>query len=377
MVFLPFWGLPVLPLLANAANLLKVPISSTLQFVNGSNGASQLGSRSVFTPNQNQILKVVASVRCGNNQTFNQVLVDTGSAILWVGGRQQYEMGPNTEVINQTFSVGYGIGSAEGPAYIDTVTIGGAIATNQIIGAASNVSGMDLVKPIDGILGLGTSQSNTGEVSGYNTTPTFVETLVADGSIDAPVFGLYVAPLSNTEGLPAGTGEISFGGPDPDRYKGIISWLPQLQPYNFRWEFNVSGLYFGNVTMNSTAFGRTDSGVLGIELPTDQYINISHAYNATIISSGPLLGYLSFPSNSRLILPLLKIKLGHTVFTLPPSQYLISNTLYPSLNLTDNALHSWIAPGGFETFNLGQKALEKIYTVYDMANHRVGFAHLA
>ena len=116
------------------------------------------------------------TVKCGNDQTFDDVLVDTGSAILWVGGENPYVQGPNTKVyvfqlshsmfffflpnsyysttrfrINSTFGVGYGIGSAQGIAYRDTVIIGDATGIDQFIGAANKTTGFNLVKPIDGI----------------------------------------------------------------------------------------------------------------------------------------------------------------------------------------------------------------------------------
>ena len=37
-------------------------------------------------------------VGAGDDQTFSNVLVDTGSAILWVGADQKYKPGPNTEM---------------------------------------------------------------------------------------------------------------------------------------------------------------------------------------------------------------------------------------------------------------------------------------
>lgn len=385
----------VLPLLqpVQAQRLRKVSITSTLNSVDGfknnqlfkllnniTSDSSSLLQRGILAPTDNQVLKVVASICAGNGQVFKQVLVDTGSGILWVGGEEPYQVGPNTKDINETFSIGYGIGGAQGKAYIDTVTIGEATAHSQIIGAASNTTGLALVKPIDGILGLGTSGSNLGQISGLNTTPTFVETLVAEGSIDEPVFGLYISPLQSDGGAPTGSGEIAFGGADPERYTGDITWLPQLPPLNFRWEFNVSGLSFGNVTLNQTAIGRTDSGVLGIALPTDQFFDILHTYNGTIQSGGPLSGFMSLPSPSPSLLhsvyPPLTLQLGQSTFSIPSEQYLVPKSLYAQLNLTDTGLaHTWFASGGFGAFNLGQKWLEGVYTVYDMGNHRIGFAH--
>lgn len=112
------------------------------------------------------------TVQCGKDQTFNDVLVDTGSAILWVGAEKPYIQGSNTEVyvfrslyvlhlnfffiqrlysINSTFSVGYGAGGVQGIAYRDTVVIGDATGRSQLIGGANKTSGFHLVKPIDGI----------------------------------------------------------------------------------------------------------------------------------------------------------------------------------------------------------------------------------
>ena len=68
-------------------------------------------------------------------------------------------------------------------------------------------------------MGLGPSGSNAGDVSGFNSTPTFVETLVSEGRIDKSMFGVFISPLGET-GVPEGTGEISFGGVDESRIRG-------------------------------------------------------------------------------------------------------------------------------------------------------------
>ncbi|KAI0951844.1 hypothetical protein AcV7_007828 [Taiwanofungus camphoratus] len=197
---------------ANAASLLKMPLTSTL--VNAASNAFN-----PTAPIYNAVVKLVTPVQAGDNQTFRGVVVDTGSAILWVGGEKQYMPGPYTRAIYLTFSVGYGTGSVNGTAYLDRVTIGDATTMSQIIGSAEYVSGFTLIEPLDGILGLGPSGSNGGEVSGSNTTPTFVENLVSEGIIEKPVFGIYVSPLSEN-GTSEGVGEITFGGIDQSRFNG-------------------------------------------------------------------------------------------------------------------------------------------------------------
>lgn len=40
-------------------------------------------------------------------------------------------------------------------------------------------------------------------------------------------------------------------------------------------------------------------------------------------------------------------------------------TLHASLNITDNLTHTWLASGGPDMFDLGQKFLENAYSAYD------------
>ncbi|KZT01388.1 acid protease [Laetiporus sulphureus 93-53] len=357
---------------ASAAGTLKAPFKSTL-----ASGTTSLYNASA--PLANAALKVVATVQAGDNQTFSEVLIDTGSAILWVGGESAYVPGAYTQVTNQTFSVGYGAGGVSGTAYIDRVTIGSATVDSQIIGAANWSYGFTLEKPIDGILGLGPSGSNAGEVSGYTSTPTFVESLVAEGTIEKPVFGIYVSPLSET-GVPEGSGEIAFGGVDESKISGDVTWLEQTEPINFHWEFNASSFSWGDQVLASGSIAaRTDTGVLPIAVPNDGFFTIVDSVaGATIDNHSALEGCIIFPSNMTADnLPDLGIGIGNLNFSIPASRYIVPTSLFGALNITDNMTHTWIAPGGPEFFDLGQKFLEGAYSAYDMENHLVGFAYLA
>jgi len=366
---------------SEATNVLKVPFTSKLIFNDLSLTGIQLVTKS-DAPTRNAILKVVTPVQCGKDQTFDDVLVDTGSAILWVGGENPYVQGSNTEVINSTFSVGYGIGGVSGIAYRDTVIIGDATGNNQFIGAANKTAGFNLVRPIDGILGLGPSNSNDGDISGFNSTPTFVETLVAQNQISEPIFGIYIAPLG-ADGTPQTSGEITFGGIDMSKIQDQVTWVEQNEPVNFHWEFNVSSFAFGTVALTTPTGARTDTGALSIGLPFDTLFDIKNAYNGSIsFDNSAIGGSLSFNSSSVSSLPPLNMVLGSgsesKIFSIPPSKYIVPRSLYPILNVTDvpGVERTWLDSAGPGTFGLGQKWLENFYTAYDMKRHRVGFAHL-
>lgn len=57
-------------------------------------------------------------------------------------------------------------------------------------------------------------------MSGHDATPTFVESLLSEGSIDAAMFGIYVNGLDAASGTQIGQGEITFGGIDDSRTSG-------------------------------------------------------------------------------------------------------------------------------------------------------------
>ncbi|KAH8106786.1 acid protease [Cristinia sonorae] len=373
----------VSPSYAAGPKILKTKFTSTLVDISSAGGKA-LGFSKVNAGNEpdapatNAILKAVATVEAGNNQEFTEVLIDTGSAILWVGGEEAYEPGPNSKLIGD-FSIGYGIGGAGGPAYTDRVKIGDAVVNSQIIGAANATSGLALVKPIDGILGLGPANSNSGQIIGFNSTPTFIESLVNEGVIHEPVFGIEISSLDAGSGNQITTGEITFGGIDEDRIVGDVVWLDQLPPINFRWSFNVTSFSFGTRQLSTdTMPGRTDTGVLLIGLPFDFLFDVLRSIpGTTIVSDGVLGGTLAFPSNVTAdSLPPFNLGLGDQLFELPASKYLVPKPLYTSLNLTEDFTYSWLGSAGQGSFMLGQKWLENIYTAYDMEGHRVGFAHL-
>ncbi|KAH9831592.1 acid protease [Rhodofomes roseus] len=313
--------------------------------------------------------------QAGDNQMFANVLVDTGSAYLWVGGDQQYTPGSNTEVINATFGVGYGSGYVNGTAYKDHVTVASATADRQIIGSASYIDGFELWEPFDGILGLGPPGSNVNETSGINTTPTFMETLYSQGSIDDPVFGLYIPPFTDEPN----TGEITFGGVDSSRFTGDIEWIPQSTPYNTHWGFNASSFAWGNITMTSPLYARTNCGTLPILLPTDQFFDMLDDVPGTSLdlsSDSQLTTCLIFASNMTADnLPPLEIGLGNLLLSIPAAGSIVPESLYATLNVTvDGKTHTYLCPGGPEYVNFGQKALEHVYSTYDIVNHLVGFA---
>ncbi|KAH8103985.1 acid protease [Cristinia sonorae] len=368
-----------LPLVfAENAKILRATVESTLVDASTVASIEKLAGKKVSAPNKNLPLKLLASVETGKNQTFTDVLVDTGSGILWVGGQKRYKPGRFSKRLGD-FAISYAVGFASGPAYTDRVKIGDAIVKSQIIGAANHTEGNNIVLSVDGILGLAPSGANSGQIIGHESTPNFVESLVKEGSIDKPTFGIHISPLNPKTGKAISTGEITFGGVDEDRFTGKIVWLPTNTLDSLRWAFNVTSFSFGTLKLMDPAAltARTDCGVSGIGVPFDFLYEILAAVpGSTITGSDDWFGLAFPPNQTASTLPPLRLGLGekNKIFELPASLYLIPKALYAPLGLTKNLTYSWIGPGGSGSFMLGQQWLQGLYSAYDMERRRIGFA---
>ncbi|KZO98831.1 acid protease [Calocera viscosa TUFC12733] len=320
----------------------------------------------------NQQVQVVTAIETGDGQTFPNMLVDTGSAFLWVdAGQTKYSPGPHSHRTNYTFDVGYGDGSASGDVYVDQVVIGSATVAHQYVGAATNVSTFSSLVNFDGILGLGRNIGNNGSIPGKQVTPTFVDSLRSEGRIQARTIGVYLAAYDGN-GTETDAGEITFGGVDRGKFLGDLAWAPQKMD-NPHWAIQIDSVSYGTMSLpNSTSEAIVDTGTLPILLPFHAFFGLSQLLNGTINNSGPLAGWLAVPPN--ITLESLTLSIASANFTIPPEAYLMPESLYAHYNVTGPQRQTWFASGGFGNAALGQKFLELYYSVYDSDNERIGFA---
>ncbi|EED83975.1 predicted protein [Postia placenta Mad-698-R] len=389
---------------AYAGAIVKVPFTSTIMLISSSGNSN--------VPTTNAGLKVTVQVQAGNDQTFNDILVDTGSSFLWVGAQEAYALGPYTQIINETFDANYGEGGATGTAYIDRVTVGVVTASAAFIGAANNTEGFQIAEPLGGISQCSpyiSSQLLTytqtaarscrhrqlrsrhgprehelqRRLSGYNTTPTFVQSLAAEGVIPAAMFGVYVSPLS-ASGEPGSTGELTFGGVDESKFSA------EREPWGDRRDrlapalrcgqsaLASRGLYFGwggEYAINTTLYSLVDTGTYFIGIPNDGLFYILQTTpDAELASSSLLEGCLTFPANASGTLPPLYVGVGSLNFTITPAEYIVPTPLYAALNITDaDTIYTVLCPAGPNQYNLGMSFLEHAYSAFDL----IGLAQLA
>ncbi|CAE6459097.1 unnamed protein product [Rhizoctonia solani] len=296
---------------------------------------------------------------------------DTGSADLWIPSSScQTEGCQNKNVYtfsssstakevssSQKFSISYGDGStASGPVYTDTVSAGGLSVTNQSFSAVTSESSSFSQDPSDGIMGLAFSSIST------IGAPTFVENLASQGVVSSSVFSMYLA--SNNS-------ELYLGGTNSSLYTGDITYT-DLQSRTY-WLTNGSSSVGGAEAYSGSMI--IDSGttlIVGERRSVEAWWeNVENASRCPSFVCGTS-GYYLFPCSSP---PNVTFGFGGASFSVDPNYFNLGSVdmfneicvggIVGSSGVPDNA---WI---------VGDVFMRNVYTVFDEANSRVGFANLA
>jgi len=296
---------------------------------------------------------------------------DTGSADLWVPSSTCSDAGCQNKNVytsssssttgqnstGENFSISYGDGStASGPIYTDTVSAGGLSATKQAFSAVTSESESFAQDPSDGIMGLGFSSiSSIG-------APTFIENLYSQKAISEPVFSMYLASNGS---------ELYLGGTNDALYTGNITYVDLVQ--KTYWLTNGTSSVGGQEAYTGGMI--IDSGTTLIVGETRSV----EAWWQTVENAGRCSeqdcggsGYYTFPCTSP---PNTSFTFGGVTFDIDPDYFNLGSTDYfgetcvgalaASSGVPDNA---WI---------VGDVFMRNVYTVFDEANARVGFANLA
>ncbi|CAF4753256.1 unnamed protein product [Rotaria socialis] len=299
-------------------------------------------------------------------QTF-RIDFDTGSSDLWVpssqcrsscNGFNKYNSAESaTYVTNgEKFSISYGDGSsASGILSVNVVTINGMAVKNQAFAECTYLVGMtgDIN---DGILGLAFPRlTSDGEKP-------FFYNMWSQGLIPQAIFSFYLNPDTNaTSG-----GELIFGGADPSKYTGSITYISvSIEGY---WEFPMANI-------SSSTYAIADTSTTLIVGPTAQVDPLNGAIGATYDSNSQLYT-VDCHTRSLSSFPNITFTIGDIVFILTPLQYLwitgdqstgyiCYSVFSPSDSKDSNGNLFWI---------LGDFFLYRYYSVFDIQNNRVGFA---
>jgi hypothetical protein len=289
-----------------------------------------------------------------------------------------------TQTFNESFFTGGGVDPTQfyttaGFVAIDTVSIGGLVASNQTINAVVHQSDQFAGDPYDGIFGF--SFGDPG------SPPTFFQELINTQQVKTPVFGFYLSPVD------VGHAELTLGGYDSSKFKGPLRDIP----IDSNLAFNVVGGFYANfsdIVVNGHKSGLSGGGVLDTgttnliaptnEVAQDVYKLISDnilLVNELGIFAAPCDELETIPSNVSFVF-------GGIAFQIPSRELNVGpvpegEAIISSYAGRTDLCQAFINGAGFGTaagpaFNstwiIGGSLLKYYYSVYDYSTAGVQFA---
>ncbi|XP_058525732.1 gastricsin [Ochotona princeps] len=301
------------------------------------------------------------------------VLFDTGSSNLWVPSvycqseactthsRFNPSKSSTYYTDGQTFSLEYGSGSLTGFFGYDTFTIQSIKVSNQEFGLSETEPGTNfLYADFDGILGLAYPALSVGDAT------TAMQGMLQDGAISSDVFSFYLGSQQGTDG-----GALILGGVDSSLYTGDIYWASVTR--ELYWQIGVEEFLIGG-----EASGWCSEGCQAIVDTGTSLLTVPQAYLSDLVEATGAeedeYGEYFVDCDSVDSLPTLTFIINGVEFPLPPSTYILSTDGQCMLGLEATYVSS---QDGEPLWILGDVFLRAYYSVFDMANNRVGFAALA
>lgn len=333
----------------------------------------------------------MVEVEVGTPAVSHSLQFDTGSATTWIVSsacdgtdscpngsgynRTSYDAASSStsEAMGTSASITYLGGTAAGDGVKDAFSVPSSpnLTWTQTFLAADDSSWTNL--PADGLLGLAFSTIAVG-----NTT-TLVETLMQDGQLDQPRFGLYYGTELKDTGAGPGSGVLTLGGSHEDRYvDGDMEWTQLSAPSDNAQMWRVDMQYMvGTQPDNSTttggkrttiplsgAWGIFDTGAGRIAAPEPYLENIyaSIGMNYTAILKGEVIPLCADFTDAW------SIDLNFGSWSSPTTVTITGDMLKTPGFATGEDIYCWppVDPSGSDgLFLLGGDFLQLFYTVFD------------
>lgn len=301
-------------------------------------GLQYFGNISIGTPPQNFLMVFdtncsmlwVPSVSCSSCQSIH-----------FYNSEESTTFSPNTT----NFTGIFGSISVSGTFANENVEVSGILIQNQTFGLVTEqLPTITTAYQYDGLFGLNYPNNGT------NLLP--MSSMIQQGLISEYFFSIW---MSKSEG------EIIFGGSDPSKYKGNISYIPLSQPGT--WLFSVDSGTFGSTLFCSggcqAIISTATSFILG---PVSDVTNILKSLLNT-------LGGLQLDCKSVPTLPDLTFVIGGKKYVVHSSDYImyqiINGLEICEVAITSTTENYWV---------LGDVFLTKYYAEFDGENNKIGLA---
>ncbi|KAJ7180625.1 aspartic peptidase A1 [Mycena filopes] len=332
--------------------------------------------------NQGADSSFFGSLAFGTPAVSFDVILDTGSADLWVAGSncQQgcskvptFDASASSSLTNQStpFEITYGSGEAAGSLVADTVQMAGFSVANQVFAVCDEVSSGLLTDPVSGLLGLAWQS-----IASSQATP-FWQTLASGSSWDSPVMAFQLTRFLNqsrAQNLEAG-GSFTMGFVNSSLYTGDIEYIDMPTSTNSYWILPVKAITVqGNsisVSSGTNSYAAIDTGTTLVGGPPADIANIYAQIPDSSAGTGNYEGYYMYPCDTSVTVAL---SFGGRSWTVSPADFKLQELSrgtclgsFFSLDTGDSA-PSWI---------VGDTFLKNVYSVFRYNPPSIGFAALS
>ncbi|XP_062835843.1 pepsin B-like [Anolis carolinensis] len=234
------------------------------------------------------------------------------------------------------------------------------VVRNQEIGLSQNEpSSPFYYASFDGILGMSYPSAAVGHVGGY----TIMQQMLRQGQLSEPIFSFYFSRQPTAQY----GGELILGGIDTQMFSGEITWAPVTR--EAYWQIGIEEFLIGN-----QATGLCSQGCQAVVDTGTYLLAVPQQYMSTFLQAvggQEYNGEYEVNCNNVQNMPTFTFIINGSQFPLPPSAYIANNNGYCTVQIEATYLPS---PTGEPLWIFGDVFLKEYYSVYDMANNRVGFA---
>ncbi|KAG2362536.1 aspartic peptidase domain-containing protein [Suillus spraguei] len=304
----------------------------------------------------------------GNPLTTYDLIVDSATAITWVGAGTPYVSlsGVDTE---DPVVVNYHYGSFQGTMWNDNMILAEKlIITGMDIGVASTSRGV----VADGVLGIGPTSSGPRALTG-RTIPTITDRLISQGTIKRPVVSIFFQPITANQ---VKHGELTFGGTHPSMYKHNIRYtdITTTPPSSNHWGINQS-ITYGATTILDNSAGILDCGTTFLYLASDAYEKYKDSTGGTV---NPANGLLQISPGQFRQLYTLNFYIGESIYKLIPNAQIWPRSLNERIGGGADDIYLVVkdlgtAIGAGLDFINGYVFFQRFYIVFDSSRDQVGF----
>ncbi|KAM5531862.1 hypothetical protein V8D89_014492 [Ganoderma adspersum] len=336
---------------------------------------SKRGSDGAVVVNEQTHFSVLVGIGSAHPQETYNLLLDTGSANLIIGGGKRYRKSSTTQTFEATVAVTYGSGSVQGKQYYDTVKLGPLTVTGQGIGVANSSSTLRLPRGVDGILGVGPSGLSLDTVSNAYIIPTLFNNAYDQGQMTANVIGFAFGPASRAS---SPNGLLTFGGTDASQHTGDVYFTSKTttSPASNYYGLDMSVTYGSDTPILKTTAGIFDTGTTLVLLATDAFEAYQNATGAVLDET---TGLLKITKDQYANLKSLFFTRYDTKYEFVPNAQIWPRSLNTAIGGEKDSIYLVIADLGSKSgsgldFINGYAWLERFYTAFSGMTNEFGIA---